>query len=211
LDRKEEQENKGLGKLHVFLIMLIVLIFIAGAVLITATISGKSIGGQAEKLTEHIPFLGEKEEKAEKQTDHTNQAIYVKEIAKLKSQLKDQEDEAASLEKILENKEQELKRSQLTVEQLEQTISELDQKEKRTSRSYQDIVDTYEKMAPKQASLIVAEMNEKEAVKILSSITTESLAAIMEKLEAKKAAALMEKITAEKENLAEESEGSSNK
>ncbi len=210
MDRKEEQENKGLGKLHMFLIMLIVLIFIVGAVLITAVISGKSIGGQVEKLVEHIPFLGEKEEKAEKQTDQTNQAIYVKEIAKLKSQLKDQVDEAASLEKILDNKEQELKRSQLTVEQLEQTISELDQKEEQTSKSFQDIVDTYEKMAPKQAALIVAEMSEKEAVKILSSITTDSLAAIMEKLEAKKAAALMVKITAEKEK-AEEIEGSSKK
>lgn len=202
MDRMEEKENKGFSKLNLFLTILIVLIFIAGILVITVTFSGKSIGEQAGKLAENIPFLGESEEKAEKQT---NQADYVKEIASLKSELKDKEKEMESLEKLLDNKEIELKRSQLSVEQLEQTISELDQKKEQNSRSSKDIIDTYEKMAPKQAALIVAEMNEKEAVKILSSITTEALADIMEKMEAKKAAVLMEKISAEKSNGAEDS------
>lgn len=208
MDRKEEQGYKGLGKLQMFLIILIVFIFITGAVLITATISGKNISKQADKLTKSIPFIGEKEETAEteQQIKQNNQELYVKEITKIKTQLKDKEEEAASLEKMLDNKEQELKRSQLTVEQLEQTISELDYKNEQSSKSYKDIVDTYEKMAPKQAALIVAEMNEKEAVKVLSSVTTEGLAAIMEKMDAKKAAVLMEKIAAEKGSDTENSE-----
>jgi flagellar motility protein MotE (MotC chaperone) len=205
LDRMEEKKEKGLSKLNLFLILLLVLLFIAGILVVTATFSGKSISEQTRKLTENIPFLGKSEEKTEKQTNPNKQEDYVKEIADLKSELKDKEEEAASLEKLLDNKEVELKRSQLTIEQLEQTISDLDKKEEQGSRSSKEIIDTYEKIAPKQAALIVSEMNEKEAVNILSSLNTESLAAIMEKMEAKKAAALLEKISAEKGENAENS------
>lgn len=163
--------------------ILIPLLFAAVLFIIILTISGINIFEEGKKLAGKIPFVGNF---FEQQSQDDVFLEYEKKIGELEAKLRNEEAAKKKLQNELEEKEEKLKKLELENNQLEKEIEQLNNQE--TNNQLSDIVKTYEKMSPKQAALILIEMEEKMAVDILRNLKGETKAAILEKMPPKQAA-----------------------
>ena len=182
----KEKERKGFRLRAIFLTLLMAILMVAMGMSAVFIISGKS----PVKLA--MTFLGQDEQQAgEPQNLKEN---HMKELAKVNQQLKDAEEEIASLEKMLDSKEQELIKSEHTITQLESRVDELTKTAGQKEKAEGVAAATFEEMTPKRAALLLEKMAEDDAAEVLSALKTETRAAIMEKMDPALAAALIKKI-----------------
>lgn len=179
----KENKNKGFGLQMILLaLMMSILLLIVGIAAVFFFSESST-----EKLI--MPLFGINEEQAHEPEK--------KESTTVNQKLKDAEAEIASLERMLESKEQEAAKSEHIITQLEGTIKDLERASDTKEMAAGEILATYEEMMPKRAALLMQEMEKDEAVEVLTAITTETRAAILEKMDPVLAARLMEKASVE--------------
>ncbi|MDQ0270227.1 MotE family protein [Cytobacillus purgationiresistens] len=194
---KEEQEKKKGNLLQKTLMIGIFSLFgIIAIVLLISTILGFNIFEATKKYGQNIPIIS-----AIFQEDQTKVIAAMEEqMLELEAEVKDREAFISQLEGQLENKDKDLKRSQLEKDRLDGEINELLAIKNDNKRAFKDIVKTYEAMSPKKAAPILAGMNEEDAIRILSEIKPNTLAGILEKMDPNVAAKYTNLLTASLEN-----------
>lgn len=190
----------GSSKFKWFLFaFLIPLIFVIVLYAVILSIMGKSFGDQVKALGSHVPIVATLFDEPEKPNDQS-EAASEKEILRLSDEIKRQEHDIEALEQKLVKKDQELKTAKEKIAKLERRVQNNAQEETKETDEGNTVKETGKlllSMSPKDAALIIAEMDNKDAIPLLQSFKPDESGKILAKLEPKRASQLMKQLLAE--------------
>lgn len=181
--RNEKEKKKKLGPFQWIVFGGIFPIIIVLTVLL-AILSFRGVNIFEE--TEKIPVIGSLF--TDENTDESTVDDLENTILELQAELKNEQAKTTQLQSELETKENEIAQLQAENEQLEQNVNELQNSNSTTSTDWDSVVKTYEAMKPKDAALILVEMDETTALNILAELTEDQLADILGKMSPEDAA-----------------------
>ncbi|WAA10716.1 MotE family protein [Fervidibacillus albus] len=180
-NKKEKKKKFGFWQWIVFG-GIFPIIIVLSVLLAIFSIRGVNIFEEVEK----IPVIGSLF------TDENSVGTTVEDLENtindLQAELKNEEAKATQLQSELETKENEIAQLQAENERLEQSVNELQSSNTTTNTDWDSVVKTYETMKPKDAALILVEMDEATALNILAELTEDQLADILEKMSPEEAA-----------------------
>lgn len=183
LPAEEVDEKKKPGIIQkLFFWVIIPLLFVSAILLIAAEVTGTNV---FEKVKEITGSSSTDEKAKDTKKMNTNNE---KQIADLKAQLQEKEAEIAKLQGEVEDSKSEKSKMAIEKHRLEIQIKKLEKGKNTVKTKFNDLVTTYEKMAPKAAAPAITNLKDAEAVKILASLKPATLAAILEKMPSDKAA-----------------------
>ncbi|WAA13602.1 MotE family protein [Fervidibacillus halotolerans] len=176
--RKEKEKKKkkfGIFQWIVFGGIFPILIALS-ILLIVLSIQGINVFKETEKIPVIGNFLGQEK------NDETSVDDLENTIRKLQAELKNEEAKSSQLQSKLEDKEKEIAQLEEEKKRLERDLNELMNSKGTTSKNWDSVIKTYETMKPKEAALILVEMDENTALNILADLSEDQLADILEKM-----------------------------
>ncbi|WP_428908661.1 MotE family protein [Niallia sp. Krafla_26] len=180
-----ENNGKKYNKFQWFFGVIVIPTFFALIVAsIVASFAGVDVWGKAIELGEKLPFISTSAEKSDKQMIEDLE----KNISELKSEVELKEATITELETEIDRKDKEIQSLTLEKEQLEFQIDDLLNAENGESKSFKEIVNTFESMSAKKAAPIITSMEDSEATKILSSLKPDTIAGLLENMTPEEAA-----------------------
>ncbi|MFT4413564.1 MotE family protein [Fredinandcohnia humi] len=189
-----ETTEKEYSKLQWFLyVVLIPSVFTLIIVGVLLYVSGFNSVGAIKDFGAKIPGISglfQKEETKQQETSEPKVSV-----PELKATISEKEAKITELEDELGLKEDEINALQEDIDRLSNEIHVLQDERLAKSKTIEELTKMYELMSPKNAALIIPNLNENEAREILSSLKTEKLAAILEKMSPEDAARFTELLT----------------
>lgn len=185
-----EQPEKKIGFFQkLFYFFLIPIVFCIAVLLVITIFTEKNVF----EYIEQIPFFSSEEDQ-----QLLNSSTEVeKKMVTLQAQLQEKEAEIAQIKSQFDAATIENTQLQNEIERLQYEIEKLKLSQEESTKEFQDILSTFEKMSAKKAAAILIEMNETEALRILSNMKPNQLKAIFEKMSAQDAAKYTQLLTSE--------------
>ncbi|GIN83699.1 hypothetical protein J6TS2_00850 [Heyndrickxia sporothermodurans] len=191
--KEEHSKNKFQWFLYVFFIPLLFAIVIG---LVVAQFAGINVFEKAKEISGKLPFTSSKTS----ETSKKSLKEYEDKIIDLQAEIENKDAELNQLQSKIDSQDNEKKQLLLEQKRLEDEIIELKQLQEQNKKAFNEVVQTYESMSPKNAAPIILNMSDKEALKILSNLKSDILAKIMEKMPADRAAKYTEMLSAKTNN-----------
>ncbi len=189
----------GYSKLQWFFFAFVIpLIFALIVYSVIITFMGKSIVDQVKTVGSHIPIVSNlfDEEKADR-ADAQESKKLEQEITRLTHTITEQEQNILALENKLLEKDEEVIKAKETIVKLEKQLENASEDGTVTSNEVKETAKRLLAMSPKDAALILAEMQNQEAISILQAMKPDDSGQILAKLEPKQASILMTDLLAE--------------
>lgn len=190
-----EAIEKEYSRLQWFLfVVLIPTLFTLILVVVLLSVAGFNPIGTIKEYAEKTPLLSSLFEKKESDVQDDTENLKAT-ITNLETEINTKQDEIEKLEDELGTKVNEINTLQDEIERLSKEIGVLQEVRVAKTKTIEEMTQLYELMSPKNAALIIPNLNEGEAKDILSSLETEKLAAILEKMSPEDAARFTELLT----------------
>ncbi|KAA0547936.1 hypothetical protein FZW96_09345 [Bacillus sp. BGMRC 2118] len=190
MEIQEEKESTFLGKIQwFFFVVFIPLLFAIAVSLVVLNFAGVDVEGAVKKYGANIP--GVSKLVADKDTINVEEKLR-KDIGDLETTNKEQIDQISSLEKEIEQRDQELTQLKSKIDELTEQLTNEESEQAGTTQTKNEISKAFESMSAKNAAAIVAEMKESEALNILQTLKTDTLSSILEKMDPVEAAKFTE-------------------
>ncbi|MFC3882571.1 MotE family protein [Bacillus songklensis] len=178
-ERIEEERQHSKGQVFLFVIFIPTLFSIA-LIYTILTVADINITEKIKTASGHIPFVASSKEEKNVEEQAVQKS---KEIKQLEQALQEKNEKVHNLMDTVNEKEMAVEQLQVQVQQLKEQLKEAEANKQEQEIKMQEVVNTYEKMTPKKAALILSELEADKAVLLLEKLKTDQRTAILEKME----------------------------